>query len=165
LPQGLFAAEKGPFWIEHAGGELTFLGAIERLFKDEDDCAVTRSAHLPARLRQVPGGIAGEIGHVARAFAPVTGDIALPKSWDGEFVCEQHGARCSITRGDGGAQLAIGAGPLRVTLPLTPLDAHRALTDHRAGPWRQRACLVLNPRARTLRMVTNRSRVLQFRKV
>jgi hypothetical protein len=50
-------------------------------------------------------------------------------------------------------------------MPLTPLDAHRALTDHRAGPWRQRACLVLNPRARTLRMVTNRSRVLQFRKV
>jgi CubicO group peptidase (beta-lactamase class C family) len=165
LPQGLFVAEKGPFWIEHAAGELTFLGAAEHLFKDADDGAVTRSAHLPARLRQVPGGIAGEIGHVARAFSPVAADIAFPRSWEGDYVCEQHDARCSIVRQNGGAQLSIGTGPLRATMQLMALDPYRALTDRRCGPWRQRACLVLNPRARTLRMVSNRSRVLQFRKV
>ena len=47
---------------------------------------------------------------------------------------------------------------------LLPLDAHRALTERRDGPWRQRVCLMLNARAHTLKLVTNRSRVLQFRK-
>ena len=165
LPQGLFVAEKGPFWIEQAGGELTFMGATERLLVGEDGSAVSRSPHLPVRLRQAHGGVAGEIGHVARAFAPVAADVAVPRSWAGEFLCEQYGARCSIARVDGGAEMSIGTGPLRAALPLTMLDPHRALIERRAGPWRQRACLVLNPRARTLRMVTNRSRVLQFRKV
>jgi hypothetical protein len=116
-------------------------------------------------LRQARGGIAGEIGHVAHIFSPVAADAALAKSWEGDWMCEQHGAQCSIVRVDGGAQMSIGAGPLRTTMQLISLDACRALTDRRDGPWRQRACLVLNPRARTLRMVTNRSRVLQFRKV
>jgi CubicO group peptidase (beta-lactamase class C family) len=165
LPQGLFVAEKGPFWIGHEAGELTFLGATNRLFVDEDDSAVTRSAHLPARLHQVPGGIAGEIGHVARTFTPVAAENRLGKNCEGDWVCDQHDARCSIVRMNGGAQLTIGTGPLRATLPLTPLDPHRALTDRRDGPWRQRACLVLDPRAHTMRMVNNRSRVLQFRKV
>jgi CubicO group peptidase (beta-lactamase class C family) len=166
LPQGLFVAESGPFWIEHAAGELTVLGgAAERLYLDENGGAVTRSAHLPVRLRGEPWGIAGEIGHVARTFGPVATDIEFAKGWDGDWICERHGARCGIERTDGGMQLTMGTGPLRVTMQLTPLDPHRALSDRRDGPWRQRACLVLNPRARTLRMATNRSRVLQFRKV
>jgi CubicO group peptidase (beta-lactamase class C family) len=164
LPRGLFVASKGPIWIEHTAGELSFLGATERLFADEDGSAVTRSAHLPARLRQTDAGIAGEIGHVSRAFAPVGDDVALGKGWEGEWVCDQHGARFAIARADGGARLTVGAGPLRATFELTPLDPLRALTDRRDGPWRQRACLVLNPRAHTMLMATNRSRVLQFRK-
>jgi hypothetical protein len=134
------------------------------LFLDEDGSAVSRSAHLPIRLRRADGGIAGEIAHVPRRFAPIERDAALSRSWEGEWVCEQYSARCSIMRVDGGGRLSIGTGPLRISIPLTPLDAHRALTDRREGPWRQRACLVLNPRANTLRMVTNRSRVLHFRK-
>jgi hypothetical protein len=117
------------------------------------------------RLRQVPGGIGGEIGHVTRTFSPVAADVTLAKAWAGDWVCDQYGAQCSVERVDGGAQISIGTGPLRTTMQLTPLDPCRALTDRHDGPWRQRACLVLNPRTRTLRMVTNRSRVLQFRKV
>jgi hypothetical protein len=164
LPNGLFVAEKGPFWIEHAGGELSFLGAADRLFEAEDGSVVSRSAHLPMRLRRVDDGIAGEIGHVARSFKPVAADVVPGKSWDGDWVCEQFSARCSIAHADGRVQLTMGTGPLRTSLELTPLDANRALVDRRDGPWRQRACLMLNPRAHTLRMVTNRSRVLQFRK-
>ena len=164
LPQGLFVAERGPFWIEHAAGELTVLGATERLFMDVDGGATTRSAHLAVRLRQEPGGIAGEVGHVARRFAPVAAEIEFARGWDGDWICEQHGAQCRIGRREGGMQLTIGTGPLRCTMQLTPLDPYRALTDRRDGPWRQRASLVLNPRARTLRMATNRSRVLQFRR-
>ena len=165
LPDGLFVAREGPLWIEHNAGELTFLGATDRLYLDEDGAVVSRSAHLPMRLHRAQGGISGEIGHVARTFAPVAPDVVLGKGWLGEWVCEPHGARCIIDRIDGDSRMTIGIGPLRMTLPLTPLDAHRALTDKRDGPWRQRACLLLNARTHTLRMVTNRSRVLQFRKV
>jgi CubicO group peptidase (beta-lactamase class C family) len=164
LPEGLFVAEKGPFWIEHKRGELTFLGAVNTLFEDDDGAIVGRSAHLPIRLRRDHGGIVGEIGHVSRSFAPVAPDVVLAKSWEGEWVNEQHAARCTIEWTEAGAQMSIAAGPLRTTIPLTPLDAHRALTDRREGPWRQRACLLLNPRTHTLSLVTNRSRVLQFRK-
>jgi hypothetical protein len=164
LPDGLFVAEKGPFWIEQAAGELSFLGATDRLFVDEEGSAVTRSAHLPVQLRRTGAGIAGEIGHVSRTFAPVANDTALGRNWEGEWVCDLHGARFRIVRSDGCARLTIGAGPLHTTLQLMPLDSHRALTDRREGPWRQRACLVLNPRTHTLRVVTNRSRILQFRK-
>lgn len=165
LPDGLFVADKGPFWIEHAGGELTFLGATDRLFRNEDGTVAGRSAHLPIRLRHAAGEITGTIGHVARTFAPVEQDVALSRSWLGDWVCEEHGALCNIERVDGDTNVTIGIGPLRATLPLTPLDSHRALTDRREGPWRQRTCLWLNPRAHTLRLVTNRSRVLLFRKV
>jgi CubicO group peptidase (beta-lactamase class C family) len=165
LPEGLFVAEHGPFWVQHAAGELTFLGATERLFMNDDGDAVSRSAHLPVRLQLVPGGIGGEVGHVQRSFSAVAADIELSKSWDGDWVCDEHGARCAIVRVDGSAQLISGTGPLRFTASLMPLDPHRALTDRHDGPWRQRACLMLKPRARTLQMVTNRSRVLQFRKV
>jgi hypothetical protein len=164
LPEGLFVAEKGPFWLEHGTGGLTWLGATDRLFKGDDGTAVTRSAHLPVRLRRLHGSITGEIGHVERKLVPVASDAALAKSWEGEWACEQHRARCRIERSNGSVCLTIGTGPLCTTLQLTPLDAYRALIDRRDGPWRQRACLLLNPRARTLRMVTNRSRVLQFGK-
>jgi CubicO group peptidase (beta-lactamase class C family) len=164
LPEGMFVADKGPFWIEHARGELSFLGATEQLFEDEDGSVVSRSAHLPMRLQRTESGIAGEIGHVARDFAPVRPGIVLARGWEGEWVNEQHAARCAIERIEGGARFLIAAGALRTTLTLTALDPYRALTDRRDGPWRQRACLLLNPRTHTLRLITNRSRVLQFRK-
>ncbi len=164
LPEGLFVAEKGPFWVEHKSGVLTFLGAVDTLFEDEDGAVVGRAAQLPMRLRRDRSGIAGEIGHVSRSFAPVAPDVVLAGSWEGDWVNEAHAARCSIERTEAGAHMSIAAGPLRRTMPLTPLDAYRALTDRREGPWRQRACLLLNPPAHTLRVVTNRSRVLQFRK-
>jgi hypothetical protein len=164
LPEGIFVADKGPFWIEHARSELTFLGATGQLFEDEDGAVVGRSADLPMRLRRTEDRISGDIGHVAHDFAPVAPGIVLGRSWEGEWVNERHSARCTIEKAEGGARFSIAAGPLRTTVPLMPLDPYRTLTDRREGPWRQRACLLLNPRAHTLRLVTNRSRVLQFRK-
>ena len=161
LPNGLFVAEHGPFWIEHQDGELTFLGATDRLFV-EGDTAVTRSAHLPARLRADNGGIAGEIGHVRRRFKPVAADARLAKQWEGHWVNRQFAAHCDIARRGDAAELSIGTGPLRTTLQMTPLDAHRALIGRVEPPWRQRACLMLDAGGKTLHMVSNRSRVLRF---
>jgi hypothetical protein len=54
-----------------------------------------------------------------------------------------------------------GAGPLHASRKLLPLDASRALTSRTDGPWRQRACLSLQPDG-TLLAVTHRSRMLRF---
>lgn len=161
LPNGLFVADKGPFWLAHQAGELAFLGATERLFR-EDGAAVTRSAHLPACLRAAGGAIEGEIGHVRRRFKPVATDARLAKAWEGQWLNRQFAAHCDIVRRGNMAELAIGTGPLRVTLPLTPIDAHRALIERVEPPWRQRACLMLDAGGKTLHMVSNRSRVLRF---
>ncbi len=161
LPTGLFVADAGPFWLAHQAGELTFLGATDRLFV-EDGAAVTRSAHLPARLRAADGAIEGELAHVPRRFKPVAADARLAKTWEGHWVNRQFAAHCEILHRDDAAQLSIGTGPLRATLPLTPLDARRALIERVEPPWRQRACLMLNASGKTLHMVSNRSRVLRF---
>jgi CubicO group peptidase (beta-lactamase class C family) len=161
LPNGLFVSDEGPLWIRHQAGELTFLGATDRLFAD-DGVAVTRSAHMPARLRAADGAIEGEIGHVRRRFKPVAADARLTDAWEGHWVNRQFAAHCNIVRRSDVVELAIGTGPLRATLPLTPLDAHRALIERIEPPWHQRACLTLDAGGKTLHMVSNRSRVLRF---
>jgi CubicO group peptidase (beta-lactamase class C family) len=161
LPQGLFVAESGPFWIEQAGGVLTFLGATETLLRGPEETAVSRSAHLPMRLRFTEHAVEGEIGHVSRRFRPALPGAALAAAWAGTWVCAAQDARFEVAL-DGEPTLRMGTGPLRTTLPLTPLDSHRALSDRREGPWRQRACLVLEND--TIRVVSNRSRVLVFRR-
>ena len=159
LPQGRFVTESGPFWIEQEGGALTFMGASETLFRGPEETAVSRSAHLPVALRFVGDAIEGEIGHVHRRFRPIVPDAVLGPAWGGTWVNAQHAARFEIAAGEA-PTLSIGTGPLRVTLPLDPLDERRALTDRTAGPWRQRACLVLD--GDRLRIAGNRSRVLVF---
>jgi CubicO group peptidase (beta-lactamase class C family) len=161
LPQGLFVAEHGPFWIEQQGGAVTFLGATENLSCGPDGTAVSRSAHLPMALRFAGDAIEGEIGHVARRFRPVASDAALVPGWAGVWVNDQHAARFDITL-DGTPTMTMGTGPLRASLDLQALDGHRALTVRRDGPWQQRACLGLDQD--TLRLVSNRSRVLEFRR-
>jgi CubicO group peptidase (beta-lactamase class C family) len=161
LPQGLFVAEQGPLWLEQEAGKVTYLGATEPLFRGPDGVAVTRSAHLPMTLDFTGEAIEGEIGLVPRRFRPVLPDAALDSGWEGIWLNEDYGARFDIALGDE-PTLTVGTGPLRVALPITPLDPHRALTDRIDGPWRQRACLmVVGDR---LRVVSNRSRVLTFRR-
>jgi CubicO group peptidase (beta-lactamase class C family) len=156
LPEGLFAAPGEPAWIRHERGTLTFLGAQDTLEDGGNGWAVADSAHMPIRLRRDGEAITGEIGHVERRFLPVPADAALGRGWDGEWVCPAHDARFSIADGT----LRMGAGPLHRALPLQPLGHGRALTDKTEGPWRQRACLALH--GDTIRLVTNRSRILRF---
>jgi CubicO group peptidase (beta-lactamase class C family) len=166
LPQGLFVAEDGPFWLEHPqgqqGGTVTALGATETLLAGPDGAAVSRSAHLPMSLRFTGGAIEGHVAHVPRCLRPVVPDAALDIGWAGVWTDEDHAARFDISVGEAPA-LTVGTGPLRVSLPLRALDANRALTDRTDGPWRQRACLVRS--GDTMRVVSNRSRVLVFRRV
>ena len=158
LPQGLFVADGDPFWIEHEGGELSFLGATETLIRGEDGTAVSRSSALPVSLRFAGDAIEGEIGHVARRFRPVPADAEVSADFVGTWVCTGQNGRFAITPG---GFLATGAGPLHATLPLMPLGERSVLADHTEGPRRQRACLVLETN-NTLRVVTSRCRMLRF---
>ena len=162
LPNGLFVADAGPFWIEHDAGKLTCLGAMADLFAAEDGWAVGASAHYPIRLRVDAGAIEGEIGHVARRFHIVAPDATLSAAWEGAWHCAAHDARFAIVR-DGDAWCMIsGTGSLHASRRLLALDAHRALTSRTDGPWRQRACLSLEPDGNTIRLVSHRSRMLRF---
>ncbi len=155
LPQGLFAGE-GPFWFEHRDGHGHFLGAAEPLLPTPGG-AVARSAYLPMSLRRDDNGIAGTIGHAARRFAPVPPDVALPAGIEGRWRCTAQGAELEIAQG----ALIQGSGPLRARHALRPLGGGRALLERRHGPWMQRACLWW-PERDLLRLVTHRSRVLEF---
>jgi hypothetical protein len=163
LPKGLFATAEGPFWLEHEGGRITYLGAQETLYEVGEGWAASRSAHLPIRLRMAGGGIEGEVGHVARYFRPVPADAAPSPAWAGTWICPAQYSRFDITVSNSHARMHIGSGPLHTVLDLLPLDSSRALTDRSGdGPWRQRGCLHFN--GDTVRLATNRSRILTFRR-
>jgi hypothetical protein len=51
---------------------------------------------------------------------------------------------------------------LRETVRLQPIGHGHALFERRAGAWRQMACLCFA--GDTMRLVSNRSRMLQFRR-
>jgi hypothetical protein len=160
LPEGIFVTEDAACWIEHRGGALNFLGAEEKLFPNDDGSTASRSAHLPVHLSSAGDGIAGEIGHAARRFHPAPGGEAKA-AWTGHYVCGAEHVCCDVTVAAGAATLGIGVGPARVEIPLRVLSPTMALTDRDgAGPWRQRALLRFE--SGTLRMITNRSRVLAF---
>lgn len=161
LPNGLFVTEDGPFWLEHDAGTVTFLGAMTELFEGEDGWAIGASAHYPIRLRSDDGAITGEIGHAARRFVPVAPDAALSPAMAGTWRCATQDMRFTIAETDGAWRMIGGAGPLHAARRLQALDARRALVTRADGPWRQRACLALEPDG-TLRAVSHRSRILRF---
>jgi CubicO group peptidase (beta-lactamase class C family) len=165
LPEGLFVEAEGPAWIEHRAGALTFLGAREALYVGEvPGEAVSLSPYLPIRLKREGEGIAGEIGHAPRRFRPVRADAAPSQDFAGIWRAEaQHAELVLEIAGDGSGQVSYGVGPLHRRVALTPLDARRALLPIGSAPWPGRACLWLRA-PDTLRLVTNRSRVLDFRR-
>lgn len=163
LPEGLYAMPGTPFWLEHAGGVVTFMGASGTVYPDDEGVA-GGSAHLPIRLRQENGAISGEIGHVPRRFVPVPAGLAPEPGWAGGWVCPAQNARFDVAVANGQARLTIGTGPLRTELKLRPIGEGRALTERGGdGPWTQRACVQFG--RDEARLVTAGSRVLRFVRV
>ena len=166
LPDGLFAEADGPAWLEVRAGTATFMGVRDLLMAGEAaDEAVALSPYLPMRLRRDGGGIAGEVGHAPRRFIPVPADTRLPAEMAGTWRAQAQHAEISIAvAGDGSGTACQGAGPLHRCVPLAPLGGGRALMPVGAMPWPGRACLWLRAPG-TLRVATNRSRVIDFHRV
>lgn len=163
VPQGLFAEADGPGWLDLNGADAAFLGAQERLVDGAAGVLAARPAYLPMALRRDGEAITGEVGYVTRRFLPVAPDAMVPPGLAGLWRCAEEGAEIAVTLRDGAAQATLGSGPLRTTMPLRPLGGARALLDRVHGPWRQRICLWLRE-PDILRLVTQRSRVLEFRR-
>ena len=124
--------------------------------------AVSLSPYLPIRLVRDGEAIAGEVGHVARRFLPVRADARVAPAFAGTWrAAGQHAALAITIASDGSARVETGSGALYRRAMLTPLDATRALMPVGALPWPGRACAWLRG-PDTLRLVTNRSRVLDF---
>jgi CubicO group peptidase (beta-lactamase class C family) len=154
LPNGLFAADTGPFWLEVADGTATFLGTAEPLYQSGNG-AVSLSPHLPMRLRRDGTAIAGDIGHVARRFLPVRPDHII-ESVQGTWVAPTFHAHFDIV----GDHLETGAGPARMRMPLVPLGNGRLLAEGRDGPSTRRFAMAFS--GDTVELCLNRSRVLRF---
>ncbi|AWM85859.1 serine hydrolase [Microvirga sp. 17 mud 1-3] len=155
IPNGLYATDSGPFWLEMKDGVATFLGAGETLYQGEDGWSVSLSAHMPMRLRWTGNAIEGEVGHVARRFFPVQPDDCLSYA-QGHWICPAYHSDFTI-RGD---KLEMGVGPARTSAALSPLGGKRLLMDGMDGPWTKRSSLVFD--GNHIALFLNRSRVIQF---
>lgn len=157
IPDGLYATETGPFWLEMKDGAATFLGAGETLYEAGDGWSVSLSAHMPMRLRWTGEAVEGEIGHAPRRFVPVKADDGLSRA-QGRWECPAYHAAFEI-KGD---RLEMGTGPARMSAPLTSLGNGRLLMDGKDGPWTKRSSLVVA--GDTVGLFLNRSRVLTFKR-
>jgi len=155
IPDGLYATEEGPFWLEMKDGVAIFLGAGETLYQGEDGWSVSLSAHMPMRLRWTGDAIEGEVGHAARRFVPVRPDDCLSEV-QGRWVCPAYHADFTIQDD----KLDMGIGPARTSAPLLPLGGKRLLMDGKDGPWTKRSSLVFN--GDRVGLFLNRSRLVQF---
>jgi CubicO group peptidase (beta-lactamase class C family) len=157
LPQGFWVAAEGPEWLEVTADGVTFIGASEALWGEDDGTAVSVSSTLPIALRFDGEAIVGEIGHARRRFLPARHDettAAIAGAW----VSEEFAARFEIT----GDRFVAGVGPARSETPIVALGGGRFLVEGHDGPWTKR--FVLATEGDRLVGVIHRSRVLRFRR-
>ncbi|MGH9915911.1 MAG: serine hydrolase domain-containing protein, partial [Pyrinomonadaceae bacterium] len=156
LPDGLYATETGPYWIELKNGIATYLDAEDTLYDDGDGWFSSRSASSPLRLHWTGSALEGEAGYVQRCFLPVNPET-VPDDLNGHWVAGQYGARFEIKDG----MLMMGIGPTRRSMPLMALGNDRFLFTLNDGPWRKRICLHRLARGK-MELVLSRSRIMEY---
>ncbi|SDP28697.1 serine hydrolase domain-containing protein [Phyllobacterium sp. OV277] len=156
LPDGLYATETGPYWIELKNGIATYLDAEDTLYDDGDGWFSSRSASSPLRLHWTGSALEGEAGYVQRCFLPVNPET-VPDDLNGHWVAGQYGAQFEIKDG----MVIMGIGPTRRSMPLMALGNDRFLFTLNDGPWRKRICLHRLARGK-MELVLSRSRIMEY---
>lgn len=157
LPDGLYATETGPWWLEINGCTCTFIDADDTLYDDGNGWASSLSASSPMRLRLDGSALIGEAGHAPRRFLPV-GKHKVDPLLSGRW-CSSEGAEFEIVNG----ALSMGTGPVRNTMPLTALGNGRYLFTLLDGPWSKRVCLHVLEKDR-VELVSSRARMIEYRR-
>jgi CubicO group peptidase (beta-lactamase class C family) len=159
MPNGLFAAEDGPFWAEFGADAISFMGGYEKLVSDGSGGMRSLPAYLDVRLtRSGADAVEGLIGGMPRRLQRVPGATPLDPRLPGHWRDKNLGTEILI-RGDGSARLPWAGSSIETVL--TPLPGGRALADLPHGPWRHRPCFWLQPDG-SLRLAGHRSRILHF---
>lgn len=159
LTPGLYVAEGAADWLEIKGNTATWLGTSETLWRgDANGDAVSFSGTFPLRLRHEGNAIAGEIGHAARRFIPVQPDSASLQGVQGRWYAPQWRSELLIE----GNSLTMGIGPAAIHATLQSLGGDRVLANAKEGPTQRR--IVLQRQNDTLRLLLNRSRIVQFQR-
>lgn len=158
IPDGLYVADNGPFWLEVCDGVANYLGAEDRLYDIGEGWASSLSPSSPMRLRWNGEVLQGEIGHAQRELYPVQAR-PVDNEFDGHWIAPLYGASFTIDNG----HIIMGIGPARQVMPLEDLGNGRALFTLRDGPWNKRICVHLLGGNR-LELVLNRSRMIEYQR-
>lgn len=158
LPDGLYATETGPWWIEVRGSSLTYLNNSDTLYADGEAAVTSRSPTSPALLQWDGEAITGEIGHVRRRFLPARSE-AVGADLQGRWLSPE-GAMIVID----GDDLIMGTGPLRRRMALTPLGGGRFLFSLVDGPWTKRILLHRLTETR-VQLVLSRARMVEYERM
>ena len=148
--------------MSHKPGQIAFMGARSPAAWDAVAQRVVGGPYLPLSLEACGGGIAGEVGFALRRFKPAPSDARADSAWAGAWADELRGASFDIEVYSGEATVIRGVGPTRTRSRLRPIGASRALFEHCEGPRTQHVCLEFDISRRSVRLVTNRSRTLEF---
>ena len=165
LPAGLFAQPDGPGWVDSTGDSVFLLGAQEALSQGGDGTARGLQAHLAFGLRVTEeGALAGSLGHRECRLLPVPESAPLDARLLGDWVGEGLGceARLTVAEGPDGPRIRLPGQP-RHWAGLRALGPGKALAERVSPPSRSRFALWLGA-PDDLRLVSQRSRVLSFRR-
>ncbi|MCX2696651.1 serine hydrolase domain-containing protein [Ochrobactrum chromiisoli] len=158
IPDGLYVADTGPFWLEMREGVANYLGAEDRLYDVGEGWASSLSPSSPMKLRWNGEVLYGEIGHVQRELRPVQAG-PVDNQFDGQWNAPLYGASFVIDNG----HIIMGVGPARQVMPVEDLGNGRALFMLQDGPWNKRICIHRLGNDR-LELVLNRSRVMEYQR-
>lgn len=158
IPDGIYASNAEPYWLQVNQGVANYLGASEKLYQGADENeAISLSAHMPMRLRWDGKTLQGEMGHATRHFVPTTSNPCLSMV-QGRWLHPESQA-CFDIEGD---DFVIGVGPLRTRGKLTSIGFGRLLVEMLDGPWQKTFCLYFQ--GYSVQLIAHRSRVLNFRR-
>lgn len=156
IPDGLYVADSGPFWLEMRNGIANWLDSEDTLYDIGDGWFSSLSPSSPVRLRWTGTELEGEIGYVPRRLKPVKVG-PLGHELDGHWQAPSYGASFDIKDG----HLIMGIGPTRRAMPLEDLGQGRALFTLHDGPWTKRVCLHKLQDDR-IELVLSRARMIEY---
>ena len=158
VPDGLYVADKGPFWLDVVDGTATWMDDACALYEEGEKAVSTRSATSELTLEWNGEALNGTIGYVERSLSPAASEpdaCQLDGLWRSD-----EGAFLEIA----GGVITMGAGPIRASMPLRSLGAGRFLFTLKDSLWTKRVCLNILGQDR-LELALSRARMIEYRRV
>nr|WP_321463329.1 serine hydrolase domain-containing protein [uncultured Cohaesibacter sp.] len=158
IPDGVYVADEGPFWLDIAGSTATWMDDACSLYEEGANRVSTRSATSELDLEWNGEALVGSVGYVPRRLSPAQPE-AVATTLDGMWRSDE-GAVLEI----GNGALTIGAGPVRQTVALQSLGGGRYLFTLVDSLWTKRVCLNILDENR-FELALSRARMIEYRRM